>query len=350
MQADDAIAGRVLLVGLPGASLDPETMERVRRIGPGGVILFARNLETPKRLAELMHQLRRCLPHPSLIALDQEGGRVSRLEPWVGETPSAATLARAGASAAHRFGRTTGVGLRALGFNVDFAPVVDLCAPETANGIGDRSFSAEPSSATRLGGAFLSGLQGAGVAGCLKHFPGLGHTDVDSHRELPVCRRERDRLEAEDLMPYRRLGREAACVMVAHAAYPALQPESDDPASLSASIVDGLLRGGLGYGGLIVADDLEMGAVAPRDRHGSAAVAAIGAGCDLVPYCSDLDRAERARQALEQAAAQDPPFAERLRSAAHAVTQTAARWPAPRPDLDAWRVAADELRRASELD
>lgn len=137
--------------------------------------------------------------------------------------------------------------------------------------------------------------------------------------------------------------------MVGHAAYPCLETGSRYPASLSAPIVNHLLRGQLGYRGLVVSDDLEMGAVASLDRTGSAAVAAVGAGCDLVLYSSDLERAEEAREALGQAAASDPAFGERLRSAARAVTQTAARWPAARPDLSAWSRACNEFREAASL-
>ena len=344
-----AQAGRVLMLGFDGPRLGDETRERLRRIAPGAVILFDRNLETAEQLSELVGQLRDALPDPALLALDQEGGRVSRLRPWIGATPTAASLARAGGRAAYRFGRATGAALRSLGFNVDFAPVVDLCREDAKNGIGDRSFGTDAEQVVGLAGSFLDGLQGEGVAGCLKHFPGLGDTQVDSHQALPVCKRELDRLESEDLLPYERLGSRAACVMVAHATYPALDPESRTPASLSATIVDRLLRGHLGFRGLVVSDGMEMGAVAPLDREGSAAVAAIGAGCDLVPYCSDLERAERARDALARAADSDPAFGERLRSAARTLTQTAARWPAPRPDLEAWERAAQELRDAASI-
>jgi beta-N-acetylhexosaminidase len=346
----EALAGRVLMVGFEGPRLTRGTEERLRRLGPGGAILFRRNLEEPSWLVDLVERLREALPPPALLAIDQEGGRVSRLETWVGPTPSAVQLAAAGGPAAFRFGRATGEALKALGFNLDFAPVVDLNPPDQHNGIGDRSFGNDPALATLLAGSFLDGLQGAGVAGCLKHFPGLGGTDVDSHESLPTCDRDRARLEECDLAPYRELGERAAAVMVAHALYPSLDPEGEAPATLNAMIVERRLRLELGYRGLIVSDDLEMGAVAAFDRDGAAAVAAIAAGCDLLPYCSDLERAEAAKAALVQAARGDAAFRKRLEQAARTVTQTAARWPAPRPDLAAWEPALRELREAAAVD
>jgi beta-N-acetylhexosaminidase len=342
----EALAGRVLMIGLPAASLDERAAARLRSLGPAGVILFRRNLDTPERLAELMRELRACLPGPALYALDQEGGRVSRLEPWTGATPSAAALARAGGTAVLRFGQATGTLLRGLGFNLDFAPVVDLSAPDATNGIGDRSYGTDAAAVVALGGAFLDGLQEQGVAGCLKHFPGLGDTAVDSHHTMPVCHRGLGELEAADLVPYRELGPRAASVMVGHAAYPSLEPDRGLPASLSRRVVQELLRRRLGYPGLVVSDDLEMGAVRPLDVAGAAAVAAVRAGCDLVLYASDLDGAEAARDALARTASTDRPFGERLRTAARDVGHAASRWPAPAPDPSGWRAGLRQLREA----
>ena len=249
------LAGAVLMVGFEGA----EPLERLRALGPAGLILFSRNLESAGQTIDLTERLKGLLPGPPLLALDQEGGRVSRLEPFIGPTPAAAALARAGSATAKEFGAGTGRALHALGFNIDFAPVVDLCGPEATNGIGDRSFGTDPRLVAELAGSFLEGLQAAGVAGCLKHFPGLGRTAVDSHLELPVASTGLERLQAEDLLPYRLLCPEAASVMVGHAHYPALNPEERLPASCSPEIVNGLLRKELGYGGLVVSDDLEMG-------------------------------------------------------------------------------------------
>lgn len=341
--------GRLLMVGLPGPTLDPADAERLRRLGPGGVILFGRNLESAAQTAVLLERIQRLLAYPLLLALDQEGGRVSRLQSWIGETPTAAALARAGENAALRFGQATARALRALGFNLDFAPVVDLCTVDATNGIGDRSFGTDPNRATLLAGAFLDGLQDSGVAGCLKHFPGLGPTSVDSHERLPTASRKRDELDVVDLVPFRRLASRAAAVMVGHAHYPALDPEPDLPATLSSPVVTGLLREDIGFRGLVVTDDLEMGAVASLDADGDAAVRAIAAGCDLVLYCAALDRAERARAALLHAARNDAVFGRRLEQAAGAVATAAAGWPAPPSGPSGWDTARRGLQAFSSL-
>ncbi len=345
----EEISGHVLMVGLPGSRLDSETAERLRRVMPGGIILFARNLVTPEELRDLHEDAVDVLDTLRVVAIDQEGGRVSRLREWVGTTPSAAVMAAAGERASHRVALATASALRALGVNLDFAPVVDLSEPNAPNGIGDRSFGTDPERVASLGGRFLDGLQERGVAGCLKHFPGLGRTCVDSHMELPVCPSDLASLEEADLVPYRRLGPASAAVMVGHGSYPALDPRGGRPATLSRDIVSGLLRGALGFRGLVVSDDLEMGAVAAMDEDGSAAVAAIAAGCDVVLYCHDLEKASRARVAIARRAASDTAFAARLREAAAAVDRFAGRWPAATCDLAAWDEAREELGEAAEL-
>jgi beta-N-acetylhexosaminidase len=307
-------AGRVLMVGVAGETLDAATARRLGQLHPAGIILFRRNVQSAPQLRELVSGLRESIPRPAWIAIDQEGGRVSRLEPLVGPTPSAARLARAGARAAREVGRATGQALRALDIDLDFAPVIDLCEPEASNGIGDRSFGSATAPVVELAGAFLDGLQDAGVAGCLKHFPGLGSTVVDSHVELPTCDRSRDALERRDLAAFRGLIPRAAAVMVGHGHYPALDP-SRRPATLSAAIVSGLLRDALGFRGLVISDDMEMGAVSALDVDGAAAAAAIAAGCDLLIYGADLGRAEAARDALARRAAAEPAFAARLQQA-----------------------------------
>ncbi len=335
------LAGRVLMVGVPGGRLDARTTRLLAELQPGGVILFSRNLESPAQTVHLLDDLRERLPRPALFAVDQEGGRVSRLARWIGATPPAAALAAAGEATAEGFGRVTASALRALGFNLDFAPVVDVSGGDATHGIGDRSWGSDPLAVTRLAGSFLDGLEEGGVAGCLKHFPGLGATEVDSHVALPTVLRSRRELEEVELLPFRRLAARAPAVMVAHAHYPALDPTPGVPASLSAAVVSGLLRSALGFGGLVVTDDLEMGAVAPLDVLGDAAPRAIDAGCDLLLYCADLERARRARERLASRARSDAAFRERLRESATTIARFAARWPAPAGDVLAFDAAKD---------
>ena len=332
-------AGGTLMIGLSGPELDRETARWLGALAPAGVILFSRNLDTPEQTAALIEALGPLLPEAPLIAVDQEGGRVSRLAPWLGPTPTAATLSRQGDDATRRFAAATGRSLAALGFNLDFAPVVDLCAPDQPNGIGDRSYGTDPRTVARMAGAFLRGLQDdAGIAGCLKHFPGLGDTYVDSHVELPVVQRSRERLEREDLAPYRALGPVAASVMVGHGHYPALDAAAT-PASCSENVVTRLLRHELGYAGLAVSDDMEMGAVAELDRNGEAAVLALAAGCDLLLYCSAPDRADQALRALVAEAARSATMRDRLMEAAARVRAFAEAWPVRPADIRAWETA-----------
>lgn len=335
--------GGALMVGLPGPELDRETSGWLRARRPAGVILFGRNLETPRQTAALIEAALPLLRRPALIAVDQEGGRVSRLASWLGPTPSAATLARCGDDVTRRFAAATGRALAALGFNLDFAPVVDLSPPDQPNGIGDRSYGTDPDTVRCRAGAFLAGLQDdAGIAGCLKHFPGLGDTSVDSHVELPVVSRTRAQLDEEDLAPYRALGPIAASVMIGHGHYPALDAESK-PASCSPNVVTGLLRGHLGYTGLAVSDDLEMGAVAGRDAEGEAAVLALEAGCDLLLYCSDPARADRALEALAAEARRRPALRNRIAEAVSRAEALAAAWPVRPADVAVWESARADV-------
>jgi len=336
-------AGRSIMVGLPGAELDAATSRRLSEMGVAGVILFGRNLDEPARTVELLSRVTAALPHPPLLALDQEGGKVSRLEPWIGPTPTAVQLRGMGLAAITRFGIVTGNALAGLGFNLDFAPVVDLCPADAPNGIGDRSFSTDPRETARSAGAFLNGLQSTGVAGCLKHFPGLGDTAVDSHVELPIVTRSVEQLDAQDLLPYRELSASAACVMVGHGHYEALDGATPCPGTCSATVVHDWLRGRLGFDGLAVGDDMQMGAVASRDIQGQAALEAIDAGIDLLLYCQDLDLAAAAVERLARAGHADPIFAERLRQAAEKVDVISRLWPAPRPDLERFEAARVEF-------
>lgn len=336
--------GRVLMLGFAGTEVTDELAGRLRRIDPAGVILFRRNLESPEQCAGLLAAVGRALPGPRLYAIDQEGGRVSRLEPWLGPTPTATALADSGEDALEAFARATARALSVLGFNVDFAPVIDLCAPGVPNGIGDRSYGTDPERVTRLARRFLEGLAAHGVAGCLKHFPGLGDTSVDSHDELPVVTRSREQLRANDLLPYRRLGSSAPAVMVGHAHYPAWDSDSTRPATGSRRIVAELLRRELGYEGLIVSDDLEMGAVRERDTDGAFAVEALTAGCDLLLYCAELERADAAAAQLRSRASSDSRFAERLAEAAARVARFSERWPAPAPRIADWAAARQAMR------
>jgi beta-N-acetylhexosaminidase len=282
----------------------------VRHYRVGGVILFARNVDSPEQVAELVRELQslaREAGHdlPLLVAVDQEGGRVARLrEPWT-VWPSLRALGRlASEEHARRVGQALAAELGPCGIRLDFAPVVDVDTNPRNPVIGDRSFGSDPELVGRLGAAMVLGLQEGGVAGCAKHFPGHGDTGVDSHHELPLLSHPEERLQEVELVPFRKaVEAGVAAVMTAHI----LLPELDEklPATLSPRIVDALLRRKLKHEGVVVSDDLEMKAIAGRWKSGEAAVLAARAGCDLLCISKSPDAQVETIEALVRARESD---------------------------------------------
>jgi beta-N-acetylhexosaminidase len=281
-QATGAAADFVF-VGIPGPRLDAATAALLAASRPGGVVLFRRNLTTPAQLFALVSELRRLLP-AAVLAVDAEGGRVDRLSGLVGPAPAASLLARRPPPLARQAGHWIAQALRLFDLDLDFAPVVDLDRGETGNALDGRYLGSRDAAVTQRARAFLRGLHGGGVGGCLKHFPGLGAAEADTHHRTAVVRLSAAAL-ALHLKPYAALLPLAGAVMVSHAVYPALDRE-ERPASLSPPVIEGLLRGKLGFDGLVVSDDLEMQALADRGDLPARAEAAFAAGCDLVLACA----------------------------------------------------------------
>ena len=288
-------AGELLIVGLSGPELLGSEARLLRRIQPGGVILFARNLTTLEALRELIDDIRGQAPE-TLMYLDAEGGRVDRLRTLVAPAPAAGRLAAAAPSLAGAAGRWVGRALRGCGFDADFAPVVDLDRGQRDNALDGRTFGTDAATVVPRARAFLDGLHAAGIGGCVKHFPGLGGAQRDTHREGAPIELDREQLE-RDLAPFRALAARAAAVMISHAGYPSLD-RSARPATLSAAIATDLLRGDLRFRGIAVSDDLEMYALAPWGGLVERTVAALRAGCDLLPICHDLEGAAEASRRL----------------------------------------------------
>ncbi len=298
----DGLFGQILFVGFDGVSLTPDLRGFLREVRPGGIILFRRNIETAAQTVRLIADLKACLDPPPLLAVDEEGGRVSRLSGIAPTLPPGARLAAMEDPAQVRaLAAALGRVVASLGFDIDFAPVLDLCAPETDNGIGDRSFGTDPRRAAAYAAAYLEGLAEAGVAGCLKHFPGLGPTSCDSHLELPTVRKPERTFLDEDLLPYRLLRGHAPIVMVAHGHYPFLCGEDPVAATLVPAVSTDLLRREIGYEGLAMADDLEMKAVSARVPWDVLAPRAVAAGCDMVLVCRDRDAVRASHAALRAA-------------------------------------------------
>ncbi|MCU0255040.1 MAG: beta-N-acetylhexosaminidase [Acidobacteria bacterium] len=300
--ADPRDAGRLTVGAVSGPELSPAEAGALVELRPAGVVLFARNLRSPGQTADLVAGLREAAGAPLFVAVDQEGGRVNRLreiEPLFLRLPPGRVQAGWDAGRLRAVWAAVGQALGALGFDVDFHPIVDLDDGPGLNAIGDRSFGTRPEHVTSVGEAVLCGLEEAGIAGCLKHFPGLGGSDLDTHLALATSPLTADALWDEHLLPYRELSARAPLVMTAHAHYPAVDGPAPLPASFSPTLVAGWLRGRLGFDGLVVSDDLEMGAVTssgtgPAER----ACRALEAGCDLAMFCHGLDAPRRARDEI----------------------------------------------------
>jgi len=298
--------GQRFMVGFDGPEASGDVKRLIREFGVGHVILFARNVESPEQVAELVRELQsiaRLAGHetPLLVAVDQEGGRVARLrEPWTVWPPLRAVGRVGSEDVARRMGEALAAELLACGIRWDFAPVVDVDTNPANPVIGDRSFGDDPELVSRLGAAMIRGLQAGGVAACAKHFPGHGDTAVDSHLDLPVVDHSRSRLEDVELRPFvGAVEAGGAAIMTAHV----LVRELDDllPATLSEQVISRLLRDQLGYEGVVVSDDLEMKAVAQRWRPGEAAVRAAAAGVDLLASCASHDAQAEAIESLIRA-------------------------------------------------
>jgi len=325
---------RAAIVGLAGPALLPGEAALLRAHPPAGVILFARNIEEPRQLAALIGALRGVLPDGAVLMIDQEGGRVARLKPphWPAHPP-AAVIGRlyardraAGTRAAWLTGALIGQECRGAGFDVVTAPVLDLGLPDAGAAIGDRAFSAEPRVVARLGKALAAGLLAAGRQPVMKHIPGHGRATVDSHQALP--RVESGDL-ADDVFPFV-YNAGLPWAMTAHILYPGW--DADNPATLSETIIRRIVRGRAGFAGVLVTDDLAMGALAgpPEAR----AVAALEAGADLALYCAGGAAANAAV----------------LEAVPEVTAAAAARLARARAMAEAGRIALDVARLAAERD
>lgn len=280
--------GQLLLIGLPGPQLDLMTRSLLQSIQPGGILLSSHNIESATQVVELTSAIRSLIEVPPIIAIDQEGGRVDRLKQIYSPMPSADLLRASGdAAVAARTGEIAAEALRTLGFNMNFAPVLDIAADDAANnGLKGRYLGSSVAEVVRLAGAYLEGLQHGGVMGAGKHFPGLGTATVDSHSELPAIDRSRDELLNQEIAPYTELfskiNARLNAVIIAHGHYPAFDGPAPLPSSLSKNIITGLLREELGFKGLTLTDDLEMGAIVETRDLSESAVMAVEAGIDMV--------------------------------------------------------------------
>ncbi len=279
--------GRLAIVGFSGHAVPPELREIARAFDLGGVIYFARNIAEPAQVRDLSRECT-ALKHewPLWISVDQEGGRVARLQRPFTEWPPMITLGRSGDDQlAVRVAGALAAELRAVGINLDYAPVLDVHTNPRNPVIGDRALSERAGDAARLGALMIRTLQDAGVAACGKHFPGHGDTSTDSHLELPVVDQSPERIQAVELVPFRAaIAADVACIMTAHVMMPAF--DETRPATLSPVIIDGLLKTSLAYRGVVISDDLGMKAISDSTGLGEAMVLSLLAGCDAVLLCN----------------------------------------------------------------
>lgn len=299
--------GQMFMVGIQGQALNRDERSIIEACGFGGFILFRHNCGELAQILSLCRSLWATgTEHPPFIAIDQEGGRVHRLGPPFSHFPAAALIGKkADLSLAYRAGRAAAEELTLAGFNLNFAPVLDVNSNPKNPIIGDRSFAADPATVIKLSKKWLQGSRDGGIIPCGKHFPGHGDTDKDSHLDLPSVDRPLEDLQAVELPPFIHACRiQIESLMTAHAIYRALDPRY--PATLSSEIVTGLLRQQLGYDGVVFSDDLEMKAVSDTYGGEDAAALCVRAGVDVLLYGHDLIKAVNAFEFLCGEAEADP--------------------------------------------
>ena len=313
--------GQLILTGVPGKELDAETAELFRRVQPGGFILFGRNIESAVQLRKLIDHLRDLSEIEPIITIDQEGGRVSRLRLIGNEPPNAQQLREKNdVDLIRRHGDITGRLLRLFGFTLDLCPVLDISFNDDAdNSLRGRCYGKTVEQVVRNAGAFNDGMREQGIATCGKHFPGYSAATVDAHHDLPKIERTREELDAEELAVFRafvgRGGSPLAAVasaeeanrptnvvdsmMICHGWYPCFEPEKT-PASLSHRVITELLREEMGFEGLIMTDDLDMGAIMNEYSLEETIRLAIAAGNDLAMICHRVPSIAEAHSALQK--------------------------------------------------
>jgi beta-N-acetylhexosaminidase len=286
--------GRLFIAGIPGPEVDPDTINLIRNYHLGGIIVFSRNIRDPLQLAHLCMNLQKVSMEdsgfPLFLAVDQEGGKVARLKPPFTQFPGNEAIGRGTdpeQSALH-FASITAKEMTLVGLNMNMAPVLDVAQPNMDPHLMGRPFSHDPLLAAKLGKLVISTMQQSGVMAVAKHFPGLGNANLDPHRDLPTITATSEEMESIHLVPFAgAIEAHVSGIMVSHAVYPAFEPGI--PATLSTRITTNLLRKKMGFSGLIISDDLEMGAIAKQRGLPQGAADAFEAGIDLLLICSSQE-------------------------------------------------------------
>src|SRR5437763_7312636 len=287
------------MTGVPEKKLDGKTAKLFRKVTPGAFILFARNIESAPQLRKLIDDLRDLSEVEPIITIDQEGGRVSRLRLIGSEPPSAQQLRdKDDLNLIRRHGEITGRLLRLFGFNLDLCPVLDISFDDDAeNSLRGRCYGKNVEQVVRHAGAFNAAMRGQGIASCGKHFPAYSAATTDAHYQLPQIDRTREELDQNELAVFRQFVRDVDSIMICHGWYSSFEPECI-PATFSSSIVTGLLRDELGFDGLVMTDDLDMGAILTGYRLEDTIRLAIAAGNDLAMICHRIPEIENVHRIL----------------------------------------------------
>ncbi len=313
------------MVGLPGLTLDKSTVSLISDYGVNNFIYFKRNVESPEQLKQLSGELRRsCKDNglaPPLIAIDQEGGTVTRLPPPFTQFPDARLLAQSEDPETEllNYARVCSADLKGIGVNYNLAPVLDVCKAGKDYFMERRSLGSEPEVVGRLGSLIIKEMQANGIASSAKHFPGLGAAVVDPHYQLPLVAKSGTDIRAQDIPPFKEaIAAGVASIMTSHTIYQHLDPKN--PATLSRAILSGLLRDELGYDGVIVTDDLEMGAIEKEGDLGDAAMQAFRAGADLLLICHSHEKVIAALKKTAGAAVENRELSLRMQESAKRVS------------------------------
>ena len=300
-----ADVGQLIMMGFIGQEMTSALRVVISAMQPGGIILFARNITGAGQTWKLLHDCRAAVREDPFLCVDLEGGTVDRLKNVTAPAPPAADVYATGnRKLFRRHGRVIGEQVRALGFNTDFAPVFDLKLPPSQPVLTTRTVSADPNETVAYASEFLRGLEDARVLGCGKHFPGLGEASLDTHHELPSIAKPFKDMWREDLAPYRELRKRIPFCMVAHANYPEVTGDKL-PASLSRKWIEGILRDKIGYKGIVVTDDLEMGGVLAAASIGDAAIQTLHAGSDMFLVCHNEEHVWQTYEAVLREAERD---------------------------------------------
>jgi beta-N-acetylhexosaminidase len=297
MNADSL--GQLIITGVPGKELEPATATLFRKVQPGGFILFGRNIQSAAQLRKLIHDLRDLSEVEPIITIDQEGGRVSRLRLIGNEPPNAQQLRdKDDMELIRRHGDITGRLLRLFGFNLDLCPVLDISFDDDAdNSLRGRCYGKGVEQVVRNAGAFNEAMRGQGIASCGKHFPGYSAATSDAHYQLPRIDRTREQLDQNELAVFREFVDDVDSMMICHGWYPCFEPKKT-PATLSRRIITDLLRNELGFEGLIMTDDLDMGAILTGYQLEDTIRLVVAAGNDLAMICHRIPEIENVHRIL----------------------------------------------------